>query len=173
MTSDKWNLLLRSIQRQDPSYKNKPTEKKQSARGKSKKPEKLVEKDCLDWAKKNSVFLHVVESKAVFSQAAGRYLSGQVESGFPDIVGNNMSGQVMWIELKAKGKRSTLSPVQYLFLTEKIKQGCFAVVVDSADLLHEYYYTWKSSKNPPSYLMSLIPVPKRVRDETFDENLGF
>lgn len=171
--SDKWNLLLKSIQRQDPSYKSKPTEKRQRARRKNQKPEKQVEKDCLDWSKRNSVFLHVIESKAVFSQAAGRYLSGQAESGFPDIVGNDSSGRVLYIELKALGKRSTLSPAQYLFLTEKIKQNCFAVVVDSADLLHEYYYSWKSSKNPPAYLMSLIPVPKRIRDETFDPSLGF
>lgn len=160
-----WNSLLKGIKRHEQGAKNKSRSKKQSQSGSYKKPEKLVEKDCLDWAKKNGVHFHVVESKAVFSQAAGRYMTGQTESGFPDIVGNNSEGQVLWIELKAVDRRSTLSPVQYLFLTEKINQGCFAVVVDSADRLHEYYYTWKSSKNPPGYLMGLIPVPKRIRDE--------
>jgi hypothetical protein len=169
-SDDKWKLLLKSVARQDPSYKSKPTDNRSPQPKKHKKPEKLVEKDCLDWALKNQIFLHVVESKAVFSQGAGRYLSGQAQSGFPDIVGNNNDGQVLWIELKAIDRRCTLSPLQYIFLKTKIEQNCFAVVVDSADRLHEYYYTWKSSKNPISYLSSLLPVPKQIRED-LDEPL--
>lgn len=173
MNDEKWKLLLRSVERQDPSYKSKPTEKKSSSRGKNKKPEKIVEKDCLDWAKKNSVFLHVVESKAVFSQAAGRYLRGQTESGLSDLIGNNTSGHSVWIELKAKDRRCTLSLIQHKFLSEKISQGCFAVVVDSADRLHEYYYTWLNNKNPKAYLTGLLPVPRAEKNQPIDPHLGF
>ena len=168
-----WDLLIKSIERQDPSYSGKPKEKKSRSGLEYKKPEKLVEKDCLLWAKNNQIFLHIVEAKAVFSQAVGRYLSGQVESGFPDLVGNNNNGQVLWVELKAKDRRSTITPLQYLFLKTKIEQGCFAVVVDSADRLHEYYYTWLNGKNQQGYLTGLLPIPSRIRDETFDPSLGF
>lgn len=170
-----WDLLVRSIEKQNQNYSGKTTEKQRQGTLKYKKPEKQVEADCLEWASKNDAFLHIVEAKAVFSQAAGRYVSGQVESGFPDLVGNNNHGQVLWIELKAKDRRSTLSPKQYEFLKAKIEQGCFAVVVDSSARLHEFYYSWKSSKNPSQYLISLLPYPTALKKEAerFDPDLGF
>jgi len=162
-----WDLLLRSIERQQP--------KEKKSRAPSKKPEKEVEKQVLQWAKMQNIFLHVVESKAVFSQAAGSYLRGQVDAGFPDLVGNDSSGRVLYVELKAFGRRSNLSELQYEFLKRKINQGCFAVVVDSSEILNDFYYTWKTSKNPQSYLLSVLPIPSCIakRDKNFNEEMGF
>jgi hypothetical protein len=162
-----WDLLIRSIDRQTPKPKR--------SRNKNQTPEKDVQKRVTEWAKLNHFYLHVVESKAVYSQASASYLRGQVEPGFPDLVGNDSSGCVVYVELKALGKRSNLSELQYEFLRNKINQGCFAVCVDSPELLSEFYYKWKSSKNPQSYLLSVLPVPPRIakRDKNFSDEFGF
>lgn len=162
-----WDLLLRSIERQQPREKK--------SRKSNSKPEKEVEKQVLAWAKNHQLFLHVVESKAVFSQAAGGYLRGQTEPGFLDLVGNDSSGRALFVELKALGRRSNLSELQYEFLKKKIEQNSFAVVVDSSEKLHEFYYTWLKSKNPQGYLLSILPVPSCVlkREKSFDPEMGF
>lgn len=165
-----WDLLIRSIERQNNGGVDPNKEQRTN-----KKPEKLVEKDVLEWAKQNSVFVHVVESKAVWSMEAGRYVEGQAEAGYPDLSGNNNYGQSVWIELKAKDRRHNLSPAQYKFLSDKIEQGCFAVVVDSSSRLNDYYYTWLKSKNQKGYLVSILPVPSAIKKENdrFDPSLGF
>lgn len=170
MTNKKgWDLLVRSIERQN-SPGSRPTGKRTYS-----KPEKLVEADCLDWAKKNNCFFHVVESKGVYSQEADRFVAGQAENGYPDLSGNNSAGHSMWVELKAKDKRSNLSPGQYNFLLKKIEQGCFAVVVDSSERLNEFYYSWVGSKNKEAYLKSILPYPAALKkiDQNFDPSLGF
>lgn len=160
-----WDLLLRSIEKKTP--KNTPPRK-------NKKPEKEVEQEVLEWAERQNIYLHVIEAKAVFSASAGRYLSGQCESGMPDLIGNNNSGQSLYIELKAKGRRSNLSLDQYQFLKNKIDQNCFAVVVDSAHCLNEFYYTWLNSKNKSGFLSSVLPVPSQIKKmEQNDPELGF
>ena len=147
-------------------YNERQTFPKESGpKRKNEKPEKEVEKDVLDWSKKNNCFLHVVESKAVYSVSAGRYLAGQAEDGYPDLSGNNTDGHSMWVELKAKGKRSNLSVNQYEYLCSKIDQNCFAVVVDSSDILNEFYYSWKNSKNRQAYLKSVLPIPSEIRKQ--------
>ncbi|MCB0415993.1 MAG: hypothetical protein KDD50_16765 [Bdellovibrionales bacterium] len=152
-----YKALLRGIERQ--TY---PKEK-QSRKKKNDKPEKLVEKDVLAWCEKNNISMHVIESKAVYSATAGRYLSGKAEPGFPDLVGNNKAGLSMYVELKAKDRRSNLSIEQYEFLLSKIKEGCFAVVVDSDKRLEEYYFTFLNSKSREGYLKGVLPVPKALK----------
>jgi hypothetical protein len=165
-----WDLLIKSIERQTNINQPEPRGKKNES------PEKDVEKSCLAWGGKNRCYFHVVESKAVYSHAAGRYTHGQAESGYSDLSGNNANGHSLWVELKAKGRRSNLSAEQYWFLKSKIEQGCFAVVVDSAEILNEFYYKWAGSKNKESYLISILPIPKSIRDMNSrpdPEGLGF
>lgn len=108
---------------------------------KNKKPEKELEKEVLAWAVRAGFDLHVIEAKAVFSQAAGRYLRGQAQSGLPDLVGNH--GHIaIYVELKAKGKRSTLKPHQRHILERKIKQGCFAACIDRVECFENLWSTW-------------------------------
>lgn len=105
----------------------------------NQKPEKEVEKSVLEYMKSLGCKLTVVESKAVFSQSSGRYLSGQTIAGFPDIVGLNSQGLFLGLELKALGRRSTLKNHQRLFLTQIIHSNGFACVTDSVSHLSSLY----------------------------------
>jgi hypothetical protein len=106
---------------------------------KSKKPEKIVEGEVMSWLNINGFSCDVIESKAVFSQKAKRYLRGQTTKGMSDIVGSDPIGRAVFIELKAKGKRTNISLEQYTFLMRKIDCYAFAVVVDNSTLLSLYY----------------------------------
>lgn len=104
------------------------------------KPEKEVSLACMAWLKANGFSCNVVESKAVYSEASGRYMSGQTDPGFSDCVGVHVSSVAVFIEFKAKGRLSTLRPAQKAFLRDKIKHNAFACVVDSVEMLAE---TWR------------------------------
>lgn len=148
--------IERYIQKQTPSKK---------PRRKNNKPEKLVEKEVLAWCKQQGWSVDVVESKAVYSASAGRYLSGQTKSGYADVVGSTDQGLSVSIELKSPGRRATVRLAQYEFLKEKIHKNCFAVVVDSAKLLESYYLEFLQSKNRIQLLMTFLPLPKEMRDD--------
>lgn len=126
------------------------------------RPEKLVEKVVMAWLNQNGFYCHVVESKAVYSQSAGRYLKGQTVSGMPDIIGvAPHNGLGCFIELKAKGRRSTLSSNQKHFLKSVIELDAFAVCVDSETLLETYYREFtrlnqEDRQKSRRYLLSLI-----------------
>jgi len=132
---------------------------------KNDKPEKALEKSVLAWASSRNLFLHVVESKAVYSASAGRYLRGQAEAGLPDLIGNVL-GLSVWIELKAKGRRGTLKEHQRAFLVRKIEQGCFACCVDSVDqlasLLSSYFNTPSSDR--AQLLQNHLPKKRSPRE---------
>lgn len=126
-------------------------------------PEKQLEKEVLVWCRTRGWKVHVVEAKAVYSVAAGRYLNSQIPPGFPDVVGMNESGVFVGIELKAHGRRSTLRDNQRLFLIECISHGAFAVCVDRLDQLVEFYKAWSISPSK-EYLISILPVKKEELD---------
>lgn len=110
------------------------------------------------WLKSNGFSCNVVEAKAVFNQAAGRYISSQAIPGMSDIIGNDQNGVGVYIELKAKGRLSTVSYKQINFLKEKISTNCFAVCVDSADMLDKMYRHWLKLKKEErfKYLMETL-----------------
>ena len=134
---------------------------------KNKNPEReLTVKPCLAWLERHGFSCHVIESKAVFSKAAGRYLHGQTVSGMPDIVGCAPTGVAVFIEAKAPGKIRSLSDAQREFLLTKIEHRAFAVCVDSAERLDELFAQWTQLQ--PSlakqYLIGeLPPVPRSQR----------
>lgn len=142
----------------------------QKPKRKNAKPEKFLEKEVLAWASSKAIHLHVVEAKAVYSQSAGRYLRGQAEAGLPDLIGN-IEGLSVWIELKAKGRRSTLKPHQQAFLIAKIEQGCFAACIDSVDqlesLLSTYFKTAFSDR--AKLLLDHLPKKKSGLENAEDE----
>ena len=106
------------------------------------KPEKEVEKAVLRACDDVKIDINVVESKAVYSVHAGRYLRGQAAPGFSDLVGNTCFGTAVYIELKAKGKRANLSDAQREFLKRKITTECFACVTDSEEHFLSLYSRW-------------------------------
>lgn len=143
---------------------------------KNEKPEFEFKKVMVKWLSDNGWECDVVESKAVYNFAAGRYDHGQAEAGFSDIVGVvPWAGVGAFIELKAPGKRSTLKPHQRDFLLRKIKKGAFGVCVDSIEILSDTYKCWlalrKEGMNRESivFLIECLPKIKEVDDTlTFD-----
>lgn len=141
--------------------KNMP---KTTTKRKNSSPEKQVEKDVMAYLESAGCFCTVVESKAVYSQAAGRYLHGQASIGCPDILGICQHIGGFALELKAPGKRKNLSIGQYLFLKAWIERLGFAVVVDSKQYLADAWeHSLKlSQETRREYLLSILPVPKEV-----------
>jgi hypothetical protein len=119
----------------------------------------------MSWLRDRKFSVNVIESKAVFSVAAGRYLDGQTISGFSDIAGCDMHGLGVFIELKAKGKRATVRPAQRVFLLDKIEHGAFAVVVDSAACLSHIYRKWKTGIDRKGILKKHLPKQKQTKDK--------
>lgn len=139
-------------------------------RAPNKKPEKSTEIACMEWFLEYGFSMHVVEAKAVWSKAAGRYLNGQVAPGFSDSAGCTPDGIGCFVEFKAKDRISTLRPAQREFLKEKIIKGCFACVVDGIERLKENYAQWRKAKRQSdedaiSYLLSVMPKDKSGRDD--------
>lgn len=151
--------MLKYHQKQLPNNNRQP-------KSKNKKPEKDTQKQVMEWAKNQGLFLHVVESSS-YDPILRRKGMSRAAFGFPDIVGNTLCGQIVWIELKAKGRQSTLKPAQRDFLEKKIQQNCFAVVVDSAERLSQYwkgYNSLKSDQERQSYLLDCLPKQREGRD---------
>lgn len=151
-------------------YLEKQLKKDGKVPRKNQKPEKDVEAEVMTWLSANQFDCHVVESKAVYSYSAGRYLHGQTNPGFSDIVGNDANGMAVFIELKAKGRRSTLRQKQKAFLKKKIASNCFAVVVDSAELLATTYKEWSklradSPKTSQFYLFDQLPKKREKQED--------
>lgn len=139
------------------NYSKKQIKTKRTKRNSS--PEKEVEKEVMHWLRTHGFSCHVVESKAVYSPSAGGYKSGQTIPGFSDVVGCDPNGMAVFIELKAKGRNSTLKEHQYLFLKNKIEHGAFAVCVDSVMLLERVYQNWclANDENKRPGLIRLLP----------------
>ena len=133
------------------------------------KPEKIVERDVIAWCIPNRFYVHVIESKAIPRVGGGFRRAGNAPKGFTDICGNTLlEGHALpiYIELKAPGKRSDLSQLQYIFLLNKIEQGCFATVTDSVEYLVETWDGYKALKTQGDrrrFLVSRLPQKSRFR----------
>ena len=152
------------------SYYKKQIKKPRSSKPRSK-PEKIVEKDVLNFCDKMGFLISVVESKAVYQVKAGRYMTGQASPGFSDLVGCDKMGNALFIELKAKGRLSTLRPSQHNFLIERIRSRAFSVV-DSTERLSRIYSQWILLKrecphDAMLFLLDELPAPKGI--DTDDE----
>lgn len=159
---------LEALRRYSERQYKKSTHKRSK---KNAKPEKEVEKMVTAWLEANEFDYSIVEAKAAYSPSAGMYLNSPTEPGFSDICADTPWGHSCYIELKALGKRSTLSINQRLFLERKIKKGCFAVVTDSVKHLETNYIKWKQlyrnngPKAAKEFLMSLLPKKKEYKNE--------
>lgn len=140
--------------------------------GKSKKnksPEKDVEADCLEWMRGLSWDVNIYEAKAVYNPD-GTYRSSRMKAGVCDCMGITPDGIPIYVEFKAKDRRSTFNADknynQRKFLLKKIQYCAFAVVVDSADRLMEYWDAWREAVanngklQARDYLMSVLPKRK-------------
>jgi hypothetical protein len=142
-------------------------------KAKNKSPEKEVEKEVLEVCEKLGLDVNVIESKATYSVSAGRYLRGQVDAGFTDLVGNTNDGRAVYIELKARGRLSTIKPHQLEFIIRKIRTGAFGCVVDGGGRLGDLFSRWsillrQSRSEAEEYLIKSLP--KQLED--FDKSSG-
>lgn len=130
----------------------------------NEKPEKAVEKEVLLHLRNKGWFVDVVESKAVFSSAAGRFLRGQAKVGFVDVVGCTHAGQFVAVELKAPGRRASLRIQQREYLLNVISRGGFACVADSVTFLENVYQTYLKSPRPET-LIDLLPKKRKLANQ--------
>lgn len=142
---------------------------------KNKSPEKLVVKQLLQWLGSNGFLAYVVESKATYSQTTGAYTNQQAMSGMSDIIGVTPDGFALFVEAKARGRRSTLKSHQEKFLTDCISHHAFACCVDSVDLLSKIYSEWLASNKDASVLLKHLPTKKvsHRKDQNPNPDLGF
>lgn len=148
----------------------KELESEQRPRRKNQKPEFEVKKAVMAWLKERGFSCHVIEAKATYSQAAGRYVSGQTEPGVADIFGCTPEGVAVFIELKAPGKRYTLKAHQRDFLKTKIQAGAFAVCVDSVECLEQVWNAFEHRrKMEPKLATALLlrHLPPEKADSGF------
>ena len=150
-----WDALLKHHQKQLPK-ENKKTRK-------NGKPEQITVRECMHWFNDHGFSMNIVESKAVYSASAGRYLRGQVAAGFLDSAGCTPLGIGCFVEFKAKGKRTTLRDAQREFIRDKVLKGCFSCVVDSQQNLENIYTQWINldREGGIAYLLSILPSNKK------------
>ena len=140
---------------------------------KNKKPEKEVEKACLEWMRSLSWDVNIYEAKAVYNPD-GTYRSSRMKAGVCDCMGVTPEGIPIYVEFKAKDRRTTFNLdkniEQRKFLLKKIDYCAFAVVVDSAERLAEYWNGWRDVVmdggliNGRDYLRSVLPKKKKSHD---------
>lgn len=128
------------------------------------KPEKAVEKACMDWMRERGWSVNVFEAKATWNGQA--WVQKGMRAGTSDCLGSTNDGMSVAIEFKAPGKLSTFnSDKRYLqrkFIVDKINTYNFACVIDSVKRLEEIYLKWteelkKSKHEAKQYLLSMLP----------------
>lgn len=139
--------------RQNAKATNKPHRK-------NAKPEKDAVKEVCTWLKLNSFSFDIIEASN-FDPVTGRLLKvSKATPGFSDIVATSPQGIACYIEVKAKGKRSTIRPHQEAFLKNKIQHSAFAICADSSDYLSKHFIKWlelrKKNSDYKQYLMNLF-----------------
>lgn len=141
--------------------------KKNPVKRRNNKPEKEVEKEVCVWLKANKFSYNVVEAKSTYSPKAGRYISQAITPGVCDIIGVDINGSAIFIELKAPGSLKRLRFSQFLYLKNKIEMNCFAVVIDSVERLERLYHQWLNAEVGASrkeLLLKHLPVVKQSND---------
>lgn len=111
-------------------------EKKRAAKAAPKKKNRNLETPIIDAIKKVSVLVGVklwrVNSSAVYSVSAKRYLRSMNEAGLPDLMGVCLlTGKAVFVEVKGEG--DTLKEHQREILDIVSSSGGIAFVARSAD----------------------------------------
>lgn len=143
------------------NYLKKQIQQTKTIKPKNKKPEKELEKQMLPFLKSLGIFAWVVDSSAVYSASAGRYLYSQADVGCPDIIGVNHLGLFVAIELKSPGRRSSLKEHQRDFLTRLIQHNSFACCSDSVSHFSSLYSSWLTTPLENRQAMLMQDLPKQ------------
>ena len=137
-------------------------------RAKNKSPERDVEREILKLAPAIGLDLTKVDSKNTFNAGAGAFVGRSTSESVSDLMGNTNEGKAAYIEVKAPKQLRTLKPHQKEFLERKINAHCFAVCVDSFDLLNFLLRKYKFIENPQDkirFLLNVLPTPYKSNDD--------
>lgn len=137
--------------------------------------EKAVEQEIMAWAFQNRWSLDVYDSKGSYSETRGQYARNTgIKTGHPDLAGSDNLGRAVYLELKKAGQASKCRLEQHQFLSRKIESNCFAMVVDSVQVLETTYHTWLKLRNEGKekeardYLRGLLPTKVLVQGRTLE-----
>ena len=97
------NAIDKYLKKQETKYGPKRT---------NEKPEKEVEKTCMELMKSWGWSVEVYEAKATFDPRRGVWRQQAMKAGTSDCMGSTDEGISVAIEFKAKGSLSTLRPRQ-------------------------------------------------------------
>jgi hypothetical protein len=159
---DKREPARRSLE----AYFKKQAKVKEQKPRRNQKPEKQVERACMEWMRNKGWSMQVIECKNTYNPFRKKWVSSATRSGTADSVGNTDQGLSAYVEFKAPGKLKTFNRPKNIrqreFIHEKINTFCFAVVVDSAERLamiyEEYSKALKTSKiEAQKVLMAWLP----------------
>lgn len=144
-------------------YENQ-NKKSKGPQRKNTKPEKEVEKACLEWMRKAGWQVEIFEAKATYNPHAGIWMQQGMKDGTADCLGSNEQGIAVAVEFKAPGCRvaSRLRDKQREFLVKKINGNNFAVVTDSVAYLEKTYNRWleirsQDLKRAQIFLLGQLP----------------
>lgn len=136
------------------------------ARKPSSKPEEETEKIIRKWASKNDLQIFKTDAAAKFNSQADRFLPNQhLKAGHADFSGDTSIGLAAYIEAKARGSANNISHRQFIFLSAKIKRGCFGCCIDREEVLDFLYKNWlglmKSGRRNEAIKFLLDQLPKK------------
>lgn len=104
--------------------------------------EKNIHKAVCNWGIVKGFQVTCVEAKGIWNPSMQRYIPGRTKAGTSDILMCDTSGRFLAIEVKAPGKKKTLSEAQEQYLHEVIMRHGFGVCVDNVKELDEVYAQW-------------------------------
>jgi len=146
------------------------------------KTEKIeVEKPCVNWMKNQGWEVENSKAEAKYNSRIGKYIKTDLQSGMTDTRGWDSNDRPFYVEFKSPGKRSNVygSPSkgnlnrQSDFILKQIRRGCFSVVVDSKEMLIEYWLKWTffmdndEKDQAKDFLIKMMPKePKRRKSES-------
>lgn len=153
-------------------YKRNETSSQPTDRRSNQKPEAQLRSDILLELKKKGFLILYVESQAVFSQSAGRFVQSHLASGTSDLIGIDHEGHFLALELKAPGRISTLKDHQRDFLHSVIDRNGFACCIDSIDSFFSLYNSWlKLSSKTERIELLKNALPKKRQSKQDSEPL--
>lgn len=99
---------------------------------KKQSPERAVGRAVDDYCTKHGIFIR--EIKTTGTQRGGKWTRSAMGKGISDRIGCIYpSGRFIAIELKAPGKKNTVTPEQYDYLLKVIKAGGVGVLADRVE----------------------------------------
>lgn len=160
MTNDFKDRIKKAMEGYDKRQNPVPTGRK------NKKPEAVIEAEI--YKHLNSIGWSIDFYESSTFGINPEYQDYKVRPGHSDLAGCMPNGTAAYIEVKNKGKRSTLSSTQREFLVEKINSNAFAVCADSLDYVLKSFEAWLSAPSRKAFLLKELP---RDKDSSSDASL--